>query len=196
MTALKSVAVFCGSSRGVRPAYAEAASATGRLLAGRGIRMVYGGGNVGLMGSAADACVAAGGSVTGVIPQALKAREVAHTGLADLRVVGSMHERKALMADLSDGFMALPGGYGTFDELFEILTWGQLGIHRKPVGLLNVEGYFDPLLAMADHAAAEGLLRAAHRRLMLVETDPAALLDRFAAHVPEDASKWLERPGR
>ena len=196
MRRLESVAVFCGSSVGSRAAYAEAAAQAGRVLAGRGLRLVYGGGNVGLMGIVSDACLAAGGTVTGVIPQALKDREVAHLGLPDLRVVASMHERKALMADLSDAFIALPGGFGTLDELFEILTWAQLGIHRKPVGLLNVEGYFDPLIAMADRAMEDGLLRPAHRALMLVDTEPAALLDRFGWHDAPDVSKWAERRER
>ncbi len=196
MTVLGSVAVFCGSSMGSRPAYRAVAAETGGLLGSRGLRLVYGGGNVGLMGILADACIAAGGQVTGVIPQALKDREVAHLGLEDLRVVGSMHERKALMADLADAFIALPGGFGTFDELFEILTWAQLGIHRKPVGLVNVEGYFDPLLAMADRAVEDGLLRPAHRGLILVEDRVEVLLDRFAGYEARDTSKWAEGLGR
>lgn len=181
---------------GSRPAYRAVAAETGGLLGSRGLRLVYGGGNVGLMGILADACIAAGGQVTGVIPQALKDREVAHLGLEDLRVVGSMHERKALMADLADAFIALPGGFGTFDELFEILTWAQLGIHRKPVGLVNVEGYFDPLLAMADRAVEDGLLRPAHRGLILVEDRVEVLLDRFAGYEARDTSKWAEGLGR
>jgi uncharacterized protein (TIGR00730 family) len=158
-----SVCVFCGSAFGSRQAYRDAAAETGQELAKRGIRLVYGGGNVGLMGVIADACLATGGEVVGVIPHSMVEREIAHLGLSKLHIVGSMHERKALMAELSDAFIALPGGFGTFDELFEILTWRQIRIHSKPVGLLNVEGYFDPLLAMADHAVQEGFLRAGDR---------------------------------
>jgi len=186
--------IFCGSSFGKRPSYAAAAKATGRLLAERGITLVYGGGNVGLMGVAADACLAAGGHVIGVIPRALADREVAHRGLTDLRIVGSMHERKALMADLSDAFIALPGGFGTFDELFEILTWAQIGLHRKPFGLLNVDGYFDPLLGLADHMLAEGFLREAHRSMIQSDTDPARLLDRLAGSATPVADKWSAGP--
>jgi uncharacterized protein (TIGR00730 family) len=173
---MKSVCVFCGSGFGKRQAYTKAAAELGRLFACLGIRLVYGGSSVGLMGVIADACLEAGGEVVGVIPRSMVDREIAHTGLADLRVVLSMHERKALMAELSDAFIAMPGGFGTFDELFEILTWRQIGIHEKPVGLLNVESYFEPLLAMADHAVGEGFLRAPHRRNLLVETDAARLL--------------------
>ncbi|MES1260229.1 MAG: TIGR00730 family Rossman fold protein [Acidobacteriota bacterium] len=173
---LRSVCVFCGSSFGRRQAYADAAVEVGRLLAQRQITLIYGGGNVGLMGVAADACLAAGGRVIGVIPQSMVEREIAHLALTDLRIVRSMHERKALMAELSDGFIALPGGFGTFEELFEILTWRQIRIHDKPLGLLNVQGYFDPLLALADHAVEEGFLRAGHRSNLLAGTDAADLL--------------------
>jgi uncharacterized protein (TIGR00730 family) len=176
---LQSVAVFCGSSSGVVSAYREAAREVGRLLGRRAIRLVYGGGHVGLMGVVADACLNAGGCVIGVIPQALADREVAHKGLTELRVVGSMHERKAVMADLSDAFLALPGGYGTWDELFEALTWSQLEIQNKTCGLLNVNGYYDSMIAMVDRAVAEGFIRSPHRELLLSDTDASRLLDRL-----------------
>jgi uncharacterized protein (TIGR00730 family) len=188
---MKRVCVFCGSSAGRRPVYAEAARATGRLLAERGIGLVYGGGNVGLMGEVADAVLAAGGEVTGVIPRALMEREVGHRGLTTLHVVGTMHERKALMVDLSDGFVALPGGYGTLDELCEALTWSQLGIHARPCGVLNVDGYFDALLALFDHAVREGFVREAHRALVLEASEPAALLDQMARFQPPATEKWI-----
>jgi hypothetical protein len=191
MKTMKSICVFCGSSAGTRPVYAEAARATGRLLAERGIGLVYGGGNVGLMGEVADAVLAAGGEVTGVIPRALMEREVGHRGLTTLHVVGSMHERKALMVDLADGFVALPGGYGTLDELCEALTWSQLGIHAKPCGVLNVDGYFDALLALFDHATREGFVRPAHRELVLQSSDPAALLDAMATFRAPTTEKWI-----
>jgi uncharacterized protein (TIGR00730 family) len=171
------ICVFCGSSAGVRAAYRQAAQTVGRLLARRGIELVYGGGHVGLMGFVADACLSEGGRVIGVIPQALADKEVAHTGLTELRVVRSMHERKAVMAELSDAFLVLPGGYGTWEEFFEVLTWSQLGIHRKPCAVLNVSGYYDPLLAMADRATAEGFVRQVHREALLSGTDPERLLD-------------------
>jgi uncharacterized protein (TIGR00730 family) len=177
---LKRICVFCGSSSGVHSSYAEAAQAVGRLLCRRGVELVYGGGNVGLMGVLADACLAEGGRVIGVIPQALVDKEVAHLGLTELRVVSSMHERKAIMAELSDAFAALPGGYGTWEELFEMLTWTQLGIQRKPCGLLNVNGYYDPLLKLADQAVSEGFLREANRELLLSDDEPERLLDRLS----------------
>jgi uncharacterized protein (TIGR00730 family) len=177
---LKRICVFCGSSAGVHSFYAEAAQAVGRLLCRRGVDLVYGGGNVGLMGVLADACLAGGSRVIGVIPQALVDREVAHLGLTELRVVNSMHERKAVMAELSDAFVALPGGYGTWEELFEMLTWTQLGIQRKPCGLLNVNGYYDPLLELADQAVSEGFLREANRELLLSDDDAGRLLDRLS----------------
>jgi uncharacterized protein (TIGR00730 family) len=171
--------VFCGSSSGNRASYAAAAGELGKLLAGRNIGLVYGGGSVGLMGILADATLAAGGKVIGVIPQSLADREVAHRGLSELRVVESMHERKAVMADLADAFIAMPGGFGTLDEFFEILTWAQLGIHAKPCGLLNVESYFNALLAFLDHSVDERLLKPTHRKLILVDTDPRELLARL-----------------
>jgi uncharacterized protein (TIGR00730 family) len=173
--------------------YAAAAAALARALAARGIGIVYGGGNVGLMGVLADAALDAGGEVIGVIPQALVDREVAHQGLADLRIVGSMHERKALMADLSDAFVALPGGFGTLEEFCEVLTWTQLGLHRKPCGLLNVGGYYDALLALFDHAAAEQFLRASHREIVLADGDPAVLIDRLLAYEVPATEKWIRR---
>jgi len=175
----KSICVFCGSSAGSRPAYRQAAEAVGRLIGRRGIELVYGGGRVGLMGAVADAALAEGGRVVGVIPQALANKEIAHAGLSKLHIVGSMHERKFLMADLSDAFVALPGGFGTWEEFFEVLTWSQLGIQRKRCGLLNVEGYYDPLLAMVERATSDGFIREAHTGLMLSDADPARLFDRL-----------------
>lgn len=187
------VCVFCGSSMGARAVYADAAAALARCLVARGLALVYGGSSVGLMRVLADGVLAAGGEVIGVMPRHLVAREVAHRELTDLRVVGSMHERKALMAELSDAFIALPGGYGTLDEFCEILTWNQLGLQRKPCGILNVEGYYDPLLQLLDHAVAEGFLRAIHRGMLLVEPDPALLLARLLEFPVPLADKWIER---
>ncbi len=193
MSELKRVCVFCGSSPGVRPGYAAAARAMGTLLAERGIALVYGGGRVGLMGIVADAAMAAGGEVTGVIPEGLMAREVGHAGVTELRVVRSMHERKALMADLSDAFVALPGGFGTWEEYFEVLTWAQLGIHPKPCGLLDAEGFYDHLLAFLDHAVQERFLRAEHRALLVHARSAPELLDAFAAWEPPALDKWIDR---
>jgi uncharacterized protein (TIGR00730 family) len=176
---LRRLCVFCGANAGSRPVYRQAAEVVGRLLCQRGIELVYGGGNVGLMGTLATACLEHGGRVIGVIPQMLVDREAAHTGLTELRVVHSMHERKFLMADLSDAFLSLPGGFGTWEEFFEVLTWSQLGIQRKACALLNVDGYYDPLLAMADHAVSEGFVRDGHRGLLLSDSDPARLLERL-----------------
>ena len=173
--------------------YAEAARAFGEMLAERGLGLVYGGGNVGLMGMVADAALAAGAEVIGVIPSALVAREVAHQGLTELRVVGSMHERKALMSELADGFVALPGGIGTLEEWFETWTWAQLGLHTKPFGLLDVAGYYEQLLRFLDHVVAEGFVRPGHRSMVLVETDPGHLLDRMRAYTPPVVKKWIER---
>jgi uncharacterized protein (TIGR00730 family) len=188
---IKRVLVFCGSSPGARPEYAQAAGELGALIARRGLGLVYGGASVGLMGAVADGALAAGGEVIGVIPRQLVKREIAHTGLTDLREVGTMHERKALMAELSDAVIALPGGTGTLDELFELFTWSQLGLHRMPIGLLDVAGYWQPLLAMLDHMVAERLLRSEHRETLLVDTDPAALLDRLAAYRHQAVDKWM-----
>lgn len=171
--------VFCGSNRGANPLYAVAAAGLARCLVANGIGIVYGGGNVGLMGVLADAALAAGGEVIGVIPRMLIEREIAHQGLTELRIVGSMHERKALMAELSDAFIAMPGGYGTLDEFCEILTWTQLGLQRKPIGMLNVDGYFDPLLALFNHAVAEQFVRRKHRDMIVTDDSPESLIDRM-----------------
>lgn len=178
---MKSLCVFCGSSFGNRPIYREAARQLGTLLAEREIGLVYGGAHVGLMGEIANACLAAGGCVTGVIPQALVDREIAHRGLTELHIVGSMHERKALMADLADAFLALPGGSGTWEEFFEVLTWSQLGIQQKVCGLLNIDGYYDALLRFADHAVDEGFLHPEHRTLIIAGTDCEALVDQLGS---------------
>jgi uncharacterized protein (TIGR00730 family) len=188
---VRRVCVFCGSSPGRDPRYAQAAAALARGLAARGVGVVFGGGSVGLMGVLADHALAAGAEVVGVIPHGLAARELAHRGVADMRVVPSMHARKALMAELADGFVALPGGIGTFEELLEIVTWGQLGIHRKPVGVLNVAGYYDPLVALLDHAVAEGFVTAENRGLVTVDEEPERLLDRMAEHRPPPAPAWI-----
>jgi uncharacterized protein (TIGR00730 family) len=194
---LRSVCVFCGSSPGRRPEYAAGAGELGRLLAGRGIRVVYGGAHIGTMGALADAVLAAGGQITGVIPAQLAEAEVAHRGLADLRVTGSMHERKATMASLADGFIALPGGIGTLEEFAEVVTWSQLGLHAKPTGLLNVLGYYDDLLRFLDHAVAERFLRPAHREMILASPGPEALLAAMARWRPEPgaAAKWMDADG-
>ena len=189
---MKRLCVFCGSSPGARPAYAEAARALGAALARRRIGLVYGGGSVGLMGALADAVLAEGGEVIGVIPRPLATRELAHPHVTEMRVVGSMHERKATMASLVDGFIALPGGLGTLEETLEILTWSQLGIHRKPVGVLNVEGYYDALLQLLSHAVREGFVRRDYFSLLLFADKPAELLDRFAAWQPPTLPRaWL-----
>ena len=194
---MKRICVFCGSNAGHDARYRAAAEALGRLLASRGIELVYGGGNVGLMGALADACLAADGTVIGVIPEALLGKEVAgrhvdHRALTRMEVVDSMHTRKARMAELADGFIALPGGFGTFEEFCEILTWGQLGFHVKPMGLLNVAGFYDPLLALFDHAVHEGFLRPQNRAMALTDTDSGRLLDAMTAYRPEPVSKWLK----
>lgn len=190
---LKRVCVFCGSSPGANPRFADLARGLGHQLVERGIGLVYGGGNVGLMGVVADAVLERGGHVIGVIPHALMAREVGHRGLPDLRIVESMHERKALMADLADAFIALPGGIGTLEEFFEVLTWTQLGMHAKPCGLLNVDGFYDHLLAFLDHGVEQRFLRQEHRDMVLVETRPAALLDRFLLYQSPVTAKWIDR---
>ncbi|HYG61452.1 MAG TPA: TIGR00730 family Rossman fold protein [Thermoanaerobaculia bacterium] len=190
---MRRVCVFCGSSTGVRPVHAEAARVMGAALARRGLGLVYGGGNVGLMGIVADAVLERGGEVIGVIPEALMARELGHQGLTELRVVGSMHERKALMAELADAFVALPGGFGTFEELCEVITWTQLGLHPKACSVLDVDGYYAPLLALFDHAVAEGFIRPQHRALVIAESDPERLLDRLAAFQPPAVAKWIDR---
>jgi len=192
---MKRICVFCGSNAGARSEYAEAARALATVLAERRLGIVYGGGNVGLMGVLADAALARGGEVIGVIPQKLVDKEVAHRGVTELLVVETMHERKALMNDLSDAFLALPGGFGTLDEFFEVLTWSQLGFHGKPCALLNVAGYYDGMLAMLDHAVTERFLRPAHRELVIADTDPLRLLQRLSAFVPAPKGKWSNAKG-
>jgi len=183
--------VFCGSNSGINPLYRAVAEELGRLLSQRGIELVYGGGNIGLMGVLADAVLQAQGRVIGVIPDSLMAREVGHAGLTELRVVKSMHERKALMSDLSDGFIALPGGFGTFEEFCEVVTWSQLGIQSKPCGLLNVEGYYDPLLELFDRAVREGFLRDENRQLVLEDRTAQCLLKKMAGFRPKPVGKWI-----
>jgi uncharacterized protein (TIGR00730 family) len=190
---VRRVCVFCGASSGRDPAYAAAARALGGAIVGRGLGLVYGGGRVGLMGAVADAVLAAAGEVTGVIPTQLVERELAHGGLDDLRVVGSLHERKALMSELADAFVALPGGIGTFEELFEVFTWAQLGLHRKPLGLLDVAGYYAPLEAMLDHAVEQRFLRPETRAMLVREDSLDALLERFDGWEPPGLPKWLDR---
>lgn len=188
---MRRICVFCGSSPGLNPAYAEAAREMGRALVNRRLSLVYGGGQVGLMGIIADAVLDAGGEAIGVIPHALNAREIAHHGLSKLHVVDSMHERKALMASLSDAFIAMPGGFGTYEEFFEAVTWTQLGVHRKPCGLLNVGGFYDPVVQFLDRAVMERFIRPEHRAAILVDTDPARLLEALAeARLPE-VPKWI-----
>ena len=188
---MKAVCVFCGSREGSRPAYAEAARRTGREIARRGLGLVYGGGRVGLMGTVANAALEAGGEVVGVITEALISKEIAHAGLTKLHVVGSMHERKMLMADLSDGFVTLPGGYGTLEEFFEVLSWAQLSIHEKPCGLLDVDGFWDPLSTLFDQAVNEGFVHSNHRSLVLTEGNPRVLLERMESYKPPEARKWV-----
>lgn len=191
MSEVRRIAVFCGSNVGARPEYVAAAKSLGRAMASRGIGLVYGGSNVGLMAAIADEMQDELGDVVGIIPKALVDREVANTSLDDLRVVDSMHERKAMMAELADGFIALPGGIGTLEEFFETWTWAQLGMHRKPCGLLNVAGYFDPLLSFLDRTVEERFVRQVHRDMVIVEEEAATLLDRFAAYEPPLVVKWV-----
>ena len=191
---MERICVFCGASPGARPAYRQAAEQLAGLLVERGVGVVYGGGGVGLMGALADAVLAEGGEITGVIPRSLVEREIAHAEVTDMRVVGSMHERKALMADLADAFVALPGGIGTLEELFEVYTWAQLGLHQKPCALLNVAGYYDALADFLAHAANERFLREETRELLMVEDDVPALLARLSAFEPRAAvPKWIDR---
>jgi hypothetical protein len=189
MNAIKRICVFCGSSPGARPEYIQAARQVGAILAQRKIGLVFGGGKVGMMGQLAQAALENNGEVIGVIPKGLHDRKVAFSGLSDLRVVGSMHERKALMAELSDGFMALPGGLGTLEEIFEIMTWAQLGMHQKPCGLLNVVGYFTPLFAFLDHVVAQGFLDMPHRSMILSAEEPEELFRQFECYKPNIADK-------
>jgi uncharacterized protein (TIGR00730 family) len=186
------IAIYCGSSRGLDPIYATAAAEMAAYLAKQGIGIVYGGGNVGIMGVIADAALAAGGEVIGVIPESLLAKELGHGGVTELHVTRTMHERKQKMVDLSDAFIALPGGFGTLDELFETLTWLQLGFHGKPVGLLNVEGFFDHLLTFLDHMSTTGFLKPEHRSSLITETDPESLLQAIRAFQPYTCEKWID----
>ncbi|HZD53719.1 MAG TPA: TIGR00730 family Rossman fold protein [Woeseiaceae bacterium] len=188
---LKALCVYCGSNVGIRDVYAAAADDLGRVLAEKGIGLVYGGAAKGLMGRLADAVLAAGGEVQGVIPHALMDKEIAHPELTKLHVVDTMHARKALMAELSDGFIGLPGGFGTLEETIEIVTWAQLKIHDKPCGLLNVQGFFTHLLAYLDHAETEGFLKTEHRRMLVVEEQPAALIERFEGYRAPTVEKWM-----
>ena len=193
MSGLRSVTVFCGSSAGARPTYAESAAALGREVAARGMRLVYGGASVGLMGAVADAALGAGGQVVGVIPQHLVDREMAHPGLSELHVTATMHERKALMAELADGFVALPGGVGTLEELFEIYTWNQLGLHAKPLALFNVRGYYDGLASFLDLAVAERFVTPQHRAMLLVAEELGELLDGLDGWSAPSRDKWIDR---
>ncbi len=193
---MKSICVFCGSSTGNDLAYADAAAALGGALAESDITLVYGGGHVGLMGVVADAALEAGGKVIGVMPRALIEREIGHTGLTKLHVVASMHERKALMSELSEGFIALPGGHGTLEEFFEVLTWAQLGEHKKPCGLLNVSGFYEPLLSALDHMTKSGFVSEEHRKLVLVEKTPDPLLQAFETYRPPATVKWIDAPDK
>lgn len=190
---MKSVCVFCGSNPGNDPVYAEAARAMGREVARRGMVLVYGGGAVGLMGIVADAALDAGGEVHGVIPRALREKEIGHYTLTRLEIVETMHERKARMAELSEGFIAMPGGIGTFEEIFEIWTWGQLGIHSKPLGFLNVAGFYDPLASFLDATVDAGFLKPMHRAIAMTDTQPETLLDRMETYVPTATIKWIEK---
>jgi hypothetical protein len=192
MAELRRVCVFCGSKHGRRTAYTVAARKVGRVLAARGITLVYGGGDVGLMGELANAALADGGEVIGVIPEFMVDHEVAHLQVTRLEVVASMHERKARMTELADGYVALPGGWGTLEELFEVITWAQLDLHRKPIGLLEVGDFFGDLLAFLDRAVAEGFIKAKHRELLLADDDVDRLLDRLATFVPSGGTKWAE----
>ncbi len=188
------ICVYCGSSEGRRPEYAEAARSLGAFLARRGIGLVYGGGRVGLMGAVADGALAAGGEVIGVIPEKLRARELAHLGLTELFVVDSMHARKTMMAYLSDAFIAMPGGWGTLEETFEVTTWAQLNYHLKPVGLLNVNGYYDRLLGFVEHAVEEGFIREVHRGLVVSSSDPEQLLELLAQVEVPELGRWIDKP--
>lgn len=193
---LARICVFCGSSDAVPVGYLQAAATLGELLADRGVAIVYGGGSTGLMGALADAALGGGGEVIGVLPRIFDTPALAHAGLTKLELVPGMHERKARMAELADGFIALPGGFGTFEELFEMLTWAQIGLHYRPVGALNVDGYFDPLLSLIKHAQDQGFIYAEHQQLLACESDPARLLQAMEAYQPpEGLSRWVDRGG-
>ena len=190
---MRAICVFCGSSPGFDPVYRENALELGREIARRHWRLVYGGGNIGLMGALADSVLEAGGEVIGVIPQALVDKEVAHRGLSELIIVGTMHERKARMADMSDGFVAMPGGFGTFEEFCEVVTWTQLGVHAKPCGVLNINGFYDPLLALFNRALADGFLRTEHREFVLADRTGPGVLDKVAQWKPLRIDKWIDQ---
>jgi uncharacterized protein (TIGR00730 family) len=190
---MKRICVFCGSNGGADPIYLETAAEVGRFLASNNVELVYGGGRIGLMGKVADEVLAAGGRVIGAIPEALAVKEVAHQGLSELHIVNSMHERKALMAELADGFIALPGGFGTFEELCEIITWAQLGIHQKPCALLNVAGYYDHLIAQFDLAVRQEFIRDEHRRLVLVDSSIEGLFEQMKNYRPPVLEKWIDK---
>lgn len=192
---MRRICVYAGSSPGSDPAFAEAASALGTEIARRGLGLVYGGSNVGLMGAVADGATAAGGTVIGVLPSVLRDKEIAHRGISDLRIVDNMHERKLAMMELADGFVTLPGGSGTLEELFEVFTWQQIGLHHKPIGLLDVNGFWQPLVALVDHIVDSRLLRREHADQLLVDTDPVVLLDRFETFSPPVIDKWMDRSG-
>jgi uncharacterized protein (TIGR00730 family) len=193
---LQSLCVYCGSNAGRHPEYADQARAFARELVQRGLDLVYGGSSIGIMGTVADAVLAEGGRVIGVIPEALIKKELAHHHLTELHVVKSMHERKTMMVEKAEGFVALPGGVGTLEELFETWTWAQLGLHKKPCGLLNIAGYYDKLAAFLDHTVEEAFMQPQHRTMLIIERDPAALLDRYANYVAPEVSKWIGRPER
>lgn len=188
---MKSIAIFCGSSDGASPVYKESAGALGHELAERNMTLVYGGASVGLMGAVADAVLAQGGKVIGVLPRFLQSREIAHKGLTELIVVDSMHERKARMAELADGFIALPGGPGTLEEYFEIFTWGQLGLHEKPCGLLNIQHYYDPLIALFDQMAREKFMQEKYRSMVITDTTPQGILKQFSGYSPPSVKTYL-----
>jgi uncharacterized protein (TIGR00730 family) len=190
---MKSICIFCGSNWGNREEYKQAASAISREIARRGYTLVYGGAGVGLMGACADAALAEGGKVIGILPEALKEKEVDHKGLTELHLVSSMHERKAMMAELSDGFISIPGGAGTMDEMFEIWTWGMLGWHDKPSALMNVEGYYDDLIKFLDKTAEEGFVRKAHREMLIIDSDAKSILDQMENYEPPQGSKWIKK---
>jgi uncharacterized protein (TIGR00730 family) len=193
---VKRVVVYCGSSDESRPVYLEAAGAMGRALVERGLTLIFGGGRTGMMGAVADAALQAGGTVVGIMPRQFNTPVLAHPALSEMILVDSMHQRKALMAEMGDAFVALPGGFGTLEELFEILTWAQIGMHCKPVGVLNAEAYFDPLLALIEHARREGFIYSVHRALLACEGTPEALLDRLAAYEPpQGLGRWVDRDG-
>jgi uncharacterized protein (TIGR00730 family) len=193
---LATLCVFCAANPGALPVYRERATAFGQLLAQRGHRIVFGGGRTGLMGALAEGAIGVGGEIVGVMPRHLVEREVAHTGLTELRVVDSMHERKSMLSQMADGFIAMPGGLGTLEELFEIWTWGQLGLHRKPYGLLNINGFFDPLLTFLDHAVAEGFLGSANREMLAVDDSAEALLEKMTNMRPPPVRTWIESPAQ